>query len=209
MNQSPIVAVVGRPNVGKSSLFNRLVRKPLAIVHDEPGVTRDRHYADVWALGPLVRAHRHRRVRTRERRPDGRSNPRARSSSRSPRPTWCFACSTPQTGGVEADRQAVQMLRKTGKPVMYAANKADSKRAEDEANDLYRLGIAKVFAISALHGRGIGELEHAIVAALPPPTRLPPLSRRSRARRRGAPQPARPIRVAFIGPSRTPESRRS
>jgi GTP-binding protein len=91
----------------------------------------------------------------------------------------------------------VAMLRRSGKPVIYAANKADTKKGEDEALDLYRLGIPKMFAISALHGRGIGELEAAIVAALPPAAEDDAVSTDERSVE-GEP-PARPPRVALIG----------
>ena len=167
MNPRPIVAVVGRPNVGKSSLFNRLAGKPLAIVHDEPGVTRDRHYADVWALGRSYVL-----IDT-----GGFDLDRDDPMGERIREQVALAVSEAdlvvcvfdaQAGLTDGDREAVAMLRRSAKPVVYAANKADSKRGEDEALDLYRLGVPKVYPISALHGRGIGELESAIVAALPP-----------------------------------------
>src|SRR5258708_6621047 len=69
----------------------------------------------------------------------------------------------------EADRAAVKLLRESGKPVLYAANKADSPRADAEAFELYRLGVQTVSPVSALHGRGIGGLEAALVALLPDP----------------------------------------
>ena len=71
------------------------------------------------------------------------------------------------TGPNDADRAAIKLLRRSGKPVFYAANKADSPRADAEAFELYRLGVDKVYPVSALHGRGIGDLEAAVVEALP------------------------------------------
>jgi len=196
MNPRPIVAVVGKPNVGKSSLFNRLVGRPLAIVHDQPGVTRDRHYADVWAFGrsyvlidtggfdldnddPMG-------VRIRQQ--VGLAVTEA---------DVVLCVFDAQTGMTDADREAVAMLRRSGKPVIYAANKADTKKGEDEALDLYRLGIPKIFAISALHGRGTGELEAAILAALP--AAAPPDDVATDERSIDAEPAARPPRVALIG----------
>ena len=167
MSSLPIVAVVGRPNVGKSTLFNRLVRKPLAIVHDEPGVTRDRHYADAWALGRGYVL-----VDTGGLDPESDDPMKQRIAQQveiaiaEADVVVCVLDAT--TGPTAADREAVGLLRRTSKPVVYAANKADSKTAEGEVLDLYRLGVDRIFAVSALHGRGFGDLENAIVAALPP-----------------------------------------
>jgi GTPase len=180
MNPRPIVAVVGKPNVGKSSLFNRLVGRPLAIVHDQPGVTRDRHYADVWGFGRSYVL-----VDTGGFDPDN-DDPmgagiRQQVALAVAEADAVLCVFDAQMGMTDADREAVAMLRRSGKPVIYAANKADTKKGEDEALDLYRLGIPKVFAISALHGRGTGELEAAIVAALPPapPDEPSPIEERS------------------------------
>jgi GTP-binding protein len=108
-----------------------------------------------------------------------------------------------QTGMTDADREAVAMLRRSGKPVIYAANKADTKFGESEALDLYRLGIPKVFPISALHGRGMGDLEAAVVAALPAaaPEETPPAADDDVADEPSdkTARPARPPRVALIG----------
>jgi GTP-binding protein len=200
MNPRPIVAVVGRPNVGKSSLFNRLVGKPLAIVHDEPGVTRDRHYADVWALGRsyvLIDTGGFERDR------DDPMGERIREQvALAVAEADAVLCVFDATGVTDADREAVDMLRRAAKPVVYAANKADSKRGEDDALDLYRLGIPKIFPISALHGRGIGELEAAIVAALPPEPEAPgSASPETPETGSGEPgtRPAGPTRIALIG----------
>jgi len=95
------------------------------------------------------------------------------------------------TGVTDQDREAVALLRRAGKPVIYAANKADSQRVEDEATDLYRLGIPEVLPISAAHGRGIAELEAAIVAALPPEAEEPEPP--------GIEEASPPVRIAIIG----------
>lgn len=162
----PLVAVVGRPNVGKSTLFNRLARRRLAIVHDEPGVTRDRHYVDTSAFGRDYTL-----IDTGGFDPDS-DDPMKSGIARHVEAAikeadvvvFVSDAVVPLTG---ADRLAIRLLRKADKPVLYAANKADSPKLDADAFELYRLGVEKVYPVSALHGRGIGELESALVAALP------------------------------------------
>jgi GTP-binding protein len=188
MKGRAIVAIVGRPNVGKSSLFNRLVGRPVAIVHDEPGVTRDRHYADVWSRGreyvlvdtggfdPITDDPMGERI--------------AEQVEVAVQQADLVVCVLDATEGVtEADRRAVEMLRRSTKPVLFAANKADNPDSENAAMDLYRLGVGEILPISSLHGRNIGRLENAIAAALPAeaPTDAPEETE------------ARPMRLAIIG----------
>lgn len=162
----PIVAVVGRPNVGKSTLFNRLARRRVAIVHDQPGVTRDRNYVDTSAFGRDYTL-----VDTGGFDPDS-DDPMKTGIARHVKEAieeadvivFVADATVPLTG---ADRVAVKLLRKADKPVLYAANKADSPLGDADAFELYRLGVDKVFPVSALHGRGVGELESAIVASFP------------------------------------------
>lgn len=162
-----IVAVVGRPNVGKSTLFNRLVGKKTAIVHDQPGVTRDRHYGDVASYG-----RRYTLIDTGGFDPDS-DDPMKQGIKRQIDIALAEAdvivcvldATLPPT---PADEAELALLRRTNKPVIYVANKADSPRADAEANDLYRLGIRELIAVSALHGRRFDELEAAIDRALPP-----------------------------------------
>ncbi|MET0595906.1 MAG: ribosome biogenesis GTPase Der [Polyangiaceae bacterium] len=196
MNPRPIVAVVGKPNVGKSSLFNRLVGRPLAIVHDQPGVTRDRHYADVWAVGRSYVLIDTGGFDLDNDDPMGVEIRKqvALAVSEADAVLCVFDA---QQGLTDADREAVKMLRRSNKPVIYAANKADTKSGETAALDLYRLGIEKLFPISALHGRGLGDLEAAIVAALPggPVEPEPEIDERSVETE----APKRPPRIALIG----------
>ncbi len=162
---SPIVAIVGRPNVGKSTLFNRLARARIAIVHDEPGVTRDRKYADTTAFGK-----RYTVVDT------GGFDPHDEDPMKAGIATHVRAAiaeadaivfvTDATTGLTDADHAAVRLLRESRKPVFYAANKADSPTADAEAFELYRLGVERVFPVSALHGRGIGDLEAALLESL-------------------------------------------
>jgi len=184
----PIVAIVGRPNVGKSTLFNRLVGKKTAIVHDEPGVTRDRHYADV-----LSRGRRFTLVDTGGFDPES-DDPMRQGIKRQIDVAISEAdvivcvldASAPPT---PADHAELDLLRRAAKPVVYCANKADSPRTDLEAADLYRLGTPNLIAFSALHGRRIDEIESAIAAALPPEPEAPA---------EAAPEdPA--IRVAIVG----------
>src|ERR1700677_2201915 len=163
----PIVAVVGRPNVGKSTLFNRLARQKVAIVHDEPGVTRDRHYADTSAFGRNYTL-----VDTGGFDPESddpmKSGITAHVKAAIAEADAIVFVTDATTELTSADRAAVNLLRRTEKPVFFTANKADSPRVDADAMELYRLGVEKVFPISALHGRGIGDLEAAIIEALPP-----------------------------------------
>jgi GTP-binding protein len=140
MPSSGIVAVVGRPNVGKSTIFNRLVGRRTAIVHDEPGVTRDRHYGDVTARG-----RRYTLVDTGGFDPES-DDPMRQGIKRQIDVAISEAdvivcvldASAPPTS---ADEDELALLRRARKPTIYIANKADSPRQEAEAADLYRLGI--------------------------------------------------------------------
>jgi GTPase len=162
----PIVAIVGRPNVGKSTLFNRLAGDKLAIVHDEPGVTRDRHYADVQLNGRSLSL-----VDTGGFEPSD-SDSIAQGIARHVREAveeadvvlCIFDGRLPPT---QADAAMVSMLRQLDKPVVYVANRMDNKALVAEATELYALGI-EALHISALHGRGMSELAESLIEKLPP-----------------------------------------
>jgi GTPase len=161
----PIVAIVGRPNVGKSTLFNRLAGTQTAIVHDEPGVTRDRHYADVHIFS-----------RTFTLIDTGGFDPSdtdaiGRGIARHVRAAVAEAdvvlCVLDGLGPpTEADGAAVRMLRQADKPVIYLANRLDNQKQAREQTELYALGIEPI-AVSALHGRGMDDLGEALLSALP------------------------------------------
>ena len=164
----PIVAVVGRPNVGKSTLFNRLARANIAVVEDRPGVTRDRHYADAEALGAEYVL-----IDTGGFDPES-DDPMQEGIARQVRlaleeadVVMCVLDASVEP--LSADREAVKLLRRAKKPVLFVANKVDSERKANEATSLYELGIETFFPVSALHSRGIGDLEEALAKALPPP----------------------------------------
>ena len=163
----PMVAVVGRPNVGKSTLFNRLAGKRIAIVEDRPGVTRDRHYADAHVLGRDYVI-----IDTGGFDPESDDPMRTGIASQvglaidECELVVCVLDAT--TDPTPADRETIRMLRSSKRPVIYVANKADSQRQTHLAMGLYELGIDSMIPVSALHGQGMGELEDAIAGGLPP-----------------------------------------
>ncbi len=158
----PLVAVVGQPNVGKSTLFNRLIGQRRSIVGDEPGITRDRIYGESeWAgqrfsivdTGGIV--------------PDDEAVIPANIFKQAG-----FAIDDAQAivwvvdarkGLTPLDEELAQLLRETGKRVLVAANKAEKARIEAEAGEFYRFGFEEVFAVSAEQGIGLGELLDALV----------------------------------------------
>ncbi|HVV51934.1 MAG TPA: GTPase, partial [Polyangia bacterium] len=201
----PLVALVGRPNVGKSSLYNRLVGGRPALVEDMPGVTRDRRYGEAdW--GPA----RFRVVDT------GGLDPSAAGILGAMRQQTLRALDEAdlvlfvvdaREGITTVDADVAKVLRQSGRPVLVAANKVDSGQGEAAAAEAFGLGFADVFPISASHGRGIGELLDAVVAKLPKtattgtaaaPARRSPAPAEGTEDTDGAP-PAGPLRLAFIG----------
>ncbi len=166
----PLVAIVGRPNVGKSMLFNRLVGKRLSIVEDTPGVTRDRLYAECEWCG-----------RTFDMVDTGGIEPstdseilqfmREQAQIAIDAADVIVLVTDIRTGVTAADKDVANMLLRSRKPVVLAVNKADSTGPEDPAvYEFYELGLGDPIAVSAVHGHGTGELLDACLAHLPPQT---------------------------------------
>jgi GTP-binding protein len=163
---TPIVAIVGRPNVGKSTLFNRLIGKSLAIVDNLAGVTRDRHYAIAHLSGTTISL-----IDTGGFDPTSDDPMKlgiARHVKSAIEEADVVIClldgSLPPTA---PDREAVQLLRQGGKPTLFVANKIDSREHALGIGPLYELGIPDIVAVSALHGRGTPELVQALLPLLP------------------------------------------
>ncbi len=161
----PVVAIVGRPNVGKSTLVNRILGRREAVVEDVPGVTRDRvAYDAAWS------GRRFTLVDTGGWDPDAegmaaRITAQAEIAAAAADVVVFVVDAT--VGATDADEAVVRVLRRAGKPVVLAANKVDSGSAEADAAALWNLGLGEPRAVSALHGRGSGDLLDAVLAALP------------------------------------------
>lgn len=162
----PVVAVVGRPNVGKSTLFNRLIGERLAIVEDLPGTTRDRIYGTVEWNGREMSL-----VDTGGLDDEKAEIPQAvrrQAEVAIEEADVVLFLVDAKSGIVPVDHDVAEQLRRSGKRVILAANKADSWRGEAQAAEFYELGLGEVHAVSALQGHGTGDLLDAVVAALPP-----------------------------------------
>ncbi|HKA05241.1 MAG TPA: ribosome biogenesis GTPase Der, partial [Acidimicrobiales bacterium] len=167
MTDLPVVAVVGRPNVGKSTLVNRILGKQVAIVEDRPGVTRDRKEIDAEWLGVGFRL-----IDTGGWRPRG-SDLDAKVSRQVEKGVMdadaVLFLVDASVGVTDEDAAVAEWLRKTGKPVLLVANKADNDRREREAWDFLALGLGDAHPISALHGRRTGDMLDDLIAVLPAP----------------------------------------
>jgi len=163
----PIVAVVGRPNVGKSTLFNRIVGGRTAIVEDRARTTRDRLYGDgEWNDRRFVIVD----TGGLELDPDDPIEARVQEQARlaiAEADVIVFVVDA-STGMTASDSEAANILRRAKAPVIVAVNKADNERRELEGAEFHAMGWDETYAISAAHGRGTGDLLDAIVWSLPP-----------------------------------------
>ncbi|HVF20677.1 MAG TPA: ribosome biogenesis GTPase Der [Mycobacteriales bacterium] len=166
----PVLAVVGRPNVGKSTLVNRFLGRREAVVEDVPGVTRDRVAYDTTWSGRAFTV-----VDT------GGWDPDAEGIAAKIAAQAEIAVSAADAvlfvvdatvGATDADRMVAKVLQRAGKPVVLAANKVDDARTESDAAELWGLGLGEPLAVSALHGRGSGDLLDAVLDALPTAPRV-------------------------------------
>jgi GTPase len=162
---APVVAVVGRPNVGKSTLVNRILGRREAVVQDVPGVTRDRiAYDALWA------GRRFTLVDTGGWEPDARGL-QAMVSAQAERAAatadLVLFVVDGRTGATETDLVVARTLRRADRPVILAVTKVDDERGEADATELWSLGLGEPYPVSGLHGRGSGDLLDAVLAALP------------------------------------------
>ncbi|MGD2145743.1 MAG: ribosome biogenesis GTPase Der [Anaerolineae bacterium] len=182
-SSDPIVAIVGRPNVGKSTLFNRIVGRRIAVVHEEPGTTRDRLYAtaewnglsftvtDTGGLELLPDTVASGRRPGPERVLAQDSAPyiammRAQAELAMQEADAIILVTDVTSGVTAADEEIADVLRRSEAPVFLTANKVDNRRLEAETLDFYALGVSHIYPISALHGSGVADLLDEVVAVL-------------------------------------------
>jgi GTPase len=183
----PVVVIVGRPNVGKSTLFNRLAGRRIALVADTPGVTRDRRQAEARLRGRTVTL-----VDTaglEEAAPEtlaGRMH--AGSASAVEEADLVLFILDARTGVTPADQHFARWLRRQGKPVLPVANKAEGRVATSAILDAYSLGLGDPVGVSAEHGEGVADLMSEIADRLPPEPEVT-----------GGPDAGRPLKLAIVG----------
>lgn len=182
---APVVAILGRPNVGKSTLVNRILGRREAVVEDKPGVTRDRvAYDTEWSGHALVL------LDTGGWDPDAQgmaARIAAQAEVAAGIADAVILVVDATVGITDADAAVVRVLRAVGRPVVLAANKVDDMRGEADAAALWGLGLGEPWPVSAMHGRGIGDLLDAVLAVLPEQPRIPDA------------EPDRPPSVALLG----------
>ena len=186
----PLIAILGRPNVGKSTLFNRIVGRRLALVQDVPGVTRDRHYADAEWRGRALAVVDTGGFVTDE---DGglAAQVRAQAELAAAEADVVLMVVDGRSGPTAVDETLARALRRTGKPLLLVVNKLDSPAtAESGTGDFYRLGLPDVFPVSAEHALGVDALLDAVLARLPAPPE---------AAEGAAPEENAPVRLTILG----------
>ena len=183
----PVVVIAGRPNVGKSTLFNRLAGRRAAIVADTPGVTRDNKEAEAMLRGRLVQL-----VDTaglEEAAPDSLAGRMREGASHAVRDAdLVLFVIDARAGLTPVDRHFAQWLRRQDKPVMLVANKAEGRMASSSIFDAYELGLGDPIGVSAEHGEGIADLMSEIAARLPPEPE-----------EEDEAQEGRPLKLAIVG----------
>jgi GTP-binding protein len=181
----PVVAVVGRPNVGKSTLVNRILGRRQAVVEDKPGVTRDRIAYDANWSGRAFTL-----LDTGGWEPDAEGRAAAiaaQAESAMAAADVVMLIVDAMVGATDTDVAAARVLQRGGKPVILVANKVDDNRTEADAAALWSLGLGEPYPVSALHGRGSGDLLDVVLAKLPEQTGV------------AVPTERGPRRVALVG----------
>ena len=164
----PIVAIVGRPNVGKSTLFNRLCRDRRAIVDDSPGITRDRLIAQVtWGDRSFCLVDTG-GIEEEAGQPTLKIQVRQQAQMAVEEADLVIFLADGKEGLHSGDAAVVDLLRRSGKPVLYGVNKIDGPEQESAIYEFYSLGVEKFFPISAAHGYGIRDMLDTMVEMLPP-----------------------------------------
>ena len=197
-----LIAIVGRPNVGKSALFNRIVGRRIAIVHDQPGVTRDRITAeaewngraftlvDTGGIG-LVRG---------EKASDAISRAALEQVELAIQAAdLILMVVNVQEGVTPLDREAAERLRRSGKPVLVVVNKVDTSNIEDEALEFSMLGFEKVIPVSAIHGEGMESLLETAVGFLPQTGTEPLASHEEQSQPLPVADSTGPLKLAIVG----------
>ncbi|HEY5043007.1 MAG TPA: ribosome biogenesis GTPase Der [Verrucomicrobiae bacterium] len=167
---SNLIAIVGRPNVGKSALFNRIIKKRIAIVHDQPGVTRDRVSVEAeWHGRPYTLVDTGGIGLLRREKSDDVIVKAAveQVEIAIESANVIILVVNVQEGVVPLDREVAARLRQSGKPVLVAVNKVDTYRSEGQTSEFSQLGFEKILPVSAIHGDGIENLMDAAAALLP------------------------------------------